>query len=86
MSSMIMNHNIFSCDQAALWMVVHLSVTPFSLCSHDHIIMKFAGVITMDKSNVHAKGQGHKSKVKIKEVKANFSQIWVFMDHNSSLN
>ena len=61
---------IFSCDQAALWMVqsVCLSVTPFSLCSHHRIIMKFSGVITNDKSDVHAKGQGQMSKVKVTEV------------------
>ena len=57
----------FSCDQAALWMVqsVRLSVTPFWLCSHHRIIMKFLGVITSDKSDVHAKGQGQRSKVKV---------------------
>ena len=33
---------------------VRLSVTPFSPCSH-HRIMKFSGVITMDRSDVHAK-------------------------------
>ena len=70
--------NIFSCDQAALQMVfsvcpvvrpsVRLSVTPFWLCSHHRIIMKFSGVITNDQSNVHAKGQGQRSKVKVKEV------------------
>ena len=73
---------IFSCDQAALWMVfsvclsvrlsvrlsVCLSVTPFSPCSHHRIIMKFSGVITNDKSDVHAKGQGQRSKVKVTEV------------------
>ena len=68
----------FSCDQAALWMVqsvrpsvcpsVCLSVTPFWLCSHHPIIMKFSGVITSDKSDVHAKGQGQRSKVKVTEV------------------
>ena len=61
-----------SCDQAALWIVqsVHpsvrpfvclsvcLSVTPFSLCSCPHVIMKFSEVITIDRSDVHAKGQG----------------------------
>ena len=74
--------SIFSCDQAALWMVqsvrlsvrpsvcpsVRLSVTPFWLCSHHPIIMKFSGVITSDKSDVHAKGQGQRSKVKVTEV------------------
>ena len=77
---------IFSCDQAALWMVqsvrpsvrpsvcpsvclsVCLSVTPFWLCSHHHIIMKFSGVITSDRSDVHAKGQGQRLKVKVTEV------------------
>ena len=68
----------FSCDQAALWMVfsvrlsvclsVRLSVTPFWLCSHHRIIMKFSGVITTDQGNVHAKGQGQRSKVKVTEV------------------
>ena len=36
---------------------VRPSVTPFLLCSHHRIIMKFSGVITNDKSDVHAKGQ-----------------------------
>ena len=43
-------------------------VTPFWLCSHHRIIMKFSGVITSDKSDVHAKGQGQRSKVKVTEV------------------
>ena len=65
---------IFSCDQAALQMVfsvclsVRLSVTPFWLCSHHQIIMKFSGVITNDQRKVHAKGQGQRSKVKVTEV------------------
>ena len=41
---------------------VCLSITPFWLCSHHHIIMKFSGVSTNDRSNVHAKGQGHRSR------------------------
>ena len=69
---------IFSCDQAALQMVfsvcpsvrlsVRLSVTPFWLCSHHRIIMKFSGVFTNDQCKVHAKGQGQRSKVKVTEV------------------
>ena len=47
---------------------VRLSVTPFWLCSHHPIIMKFSGVITSDKRDVHAKGQGQRSKVKVTEV------------------
>ena len=73
--------NIFSCDQAALWMVfsvrlsVCLSVTPFWLCSHHRIIMKFSGVITNDKSDVHAKGQGQRSKVKVTEVNTQLNRF-----------
>ena len=61
---------VFSCDQAALWMVQSVrpsvcpSVTPFWLCSHHRIIMKFSGVITSD---AHAKGHGQRS-VKVTEV------------------
>ena len=33
---------------------VRLSVTPFWLCSHHRIIMKFSGVITNDQRKVHA--------------------------------
>ena len=49
----------FSCDQ------VRPSVTPFSLCPHYDIIMKFSGVITNGRCEVHAKGQ--RSKVKFTE-------------------
>ena len=67
----IVYSTVFSCDQAALQMVqsvrlsVCLSVTPFWLCSHHRIIIKFSGVITNDKSDVCAKGQGGRSKVKV---------------------
>ena len=44
------------------------SVTPSWLCSHHRIIMKFSGVITSDRSDVHAKGEGQRSKVKVTEV------------------
>ena len=40
------------------------SVTPFSLCLHHRIIMKFVGVITNGRSEVRQKGQGQTSKVK----------------------
>ena len=74
------HHLFFSCDQAALWMVqsirpsvrlsvclsVRLSVTPFWLCSHHPIIMKFSGVITSDKKvtsmqKVKVRGQRSRS-------------------------
>ena len=83
------NWCIFSCDQAAIWLVqsvrpsvrlsvrpsVRLSVTPFSPCSHHRIIIKFSGVITMVKSDVHAKGQGQRSKVKVTEVNTQLSRF-----------
>ena len=43
---------------------VRLFNTPFSLCSHHHIIMKFLRVITIDRSDVHAKSQGHRAQNK----------------------
>ena len=51
---------------------VRPSVTPVSLCFCHRIIIKFSGVITIDKSDVHAKGQGQRSKVKVTEVKTQF--------------
>ena len=54
---------------------VRLSVTPFSLCSHHRIIMKFSGVITNDTSDVHAKGQVQRSKVKVTDVKTQLNRF-----------
>ena len=54
---------------------VCMSVTPFRLCSHHRIIMKFSGVITTDQGNVHAKGQGQRSKVKVTEVTTQLSRF-----------
>ena len=86
---------IFSCDQAALQMVfsvrlsvcpsVRPSVTPFWLCSPHRIIMKFSGVITNDKSKVHAKGQSQRSKVKVTEVTTRLNRfqtvtpVWILI-------
>ena len=45
--------------------------------------MKFSGDITIDKSDVHARDQGQKSKVKVTEVKTQFgrfrtvSPVWI---------
>ena len=58
---------------------VHLSVCLshlFLLCSHYHIIMEFSGVITNDRSDVYAKCQGQRPKVKVTEVKTQFSCFW----------
>ena len=49
---------------------VRLSVC---LCSHHRIIMKFSEVVTNDKCDVHAKGQGQRSKVKVTEVTTQLS-------------
>ena len=76
-------HHVFRCDQAALRtplsvcpsVYICLSVTQFSLCSCHRIIMKFSGVITIDKSDVHTKSQGQRSKVKVTEVKTEFSRF-----------
>ena len=54
---------------------VRPSVTPFWLCSHHPIIIKFSGIITNDKSDVHAKGQSQRSKVKVTEVMTPFSRF-----------
>ena len=77
----------FSCDQAALWMVfsvrlsvclsVRLSVrhtflTMFPSSYHHDIFMT---VITTDQGNVHAKGQGQRSKVKVTEVTTQLSRF-----------
>ena len=86
----------FSCDQAALQMVfsvcpsICLSVTPFWLCSHHRIIMKFSGVITNDQSKVHAKGQGQRSKVKVTEVTTQLNRfrtvtpVWIHIWWNDA--
>ena len=85
----------FSCDQAVLRTPlsarlsvrpsVRLSVTPFSLCSSHCIVMKSSGVIINDRS-VHAKDQGHRSKVKVTEVITQLSRfrtvtpVWIHID------
>ena len=65
---------------------VHPSVCPSQIfrCLCHRIIMKFSEVIIIDKSDVHAKSQGQRSKGKVKELKRNFNQIWAFLDQNSS--
>ena len=54
---------------------VRLPVTPCWQCSCHRIIVKFLGVIAIDKSDVHAKGEGQGSKVKVTEVKTQFSRF-----------
>ena len=47
------------------------------------IILKFSGIITINKIGVHAKGQ---SKIKDTELETNFAAIWGFPDRNPCLN
>ena len=61
---------------SAICLSVRPSVTPFSPCSHHRIIMQFSGVITNDKSDVHAKGQGQRSKFKVTEVNTQLNLFW----------
>ena len=59
-----------SCDQAALWMVqsVRPSVTPFWLCSHHRIIMKFLWSYYQWQKCRPCKRSSQRSKVKVTEV------------------
>ena len=45
----------------SLLLSVRLSLTPFWLCYHHPVIMKLSGVITNDRGDVHAKGEGQRS-------------------------
>ena len=60
-----------------------LSVRPsvchtfFKCCSH-RVVMKVSRVITINKSDVHTKGQGQGSKVRITEIKIIFASVWAF--------
>ena len=73
--------DVFSCDQAALRTLISVrlsvcpSVTPFWQCSCHRIILKFSRLITIDRRDVHAKGQGQRSKVKVTEVMTLFSHF-----------
>ena len=61
---------------------VRLSATPVWQCSCHRIILKFSGVFTNKRRNVHAKGQGQASKIKV----TGHDPIEPFPDRNSSLN
>ena len=51
--------------------VCHTFFTMFLSSYH----IKFSGVIAIDRSAVHAKGQGQRSKVKVTEVKTQFNRL-----------
>ena len=77
----LITNTIFSCDQAALRTLISVrlfvcpSVTPFWQFSCHRIILKFSGVITIHRHDVHAKGQGQRSKVKVTKVITPFSRF-----------
>ena len=62
-STLINKLLIFSCDQAAIWLVQSVRL---SVC---------LSVITMVRSDVHATGQGQRSKVKVTEVNTQLSRF-----------
>ena len=66
---------LYEWSSPSVCLSVRLSVTPFWLCAHHRIIMKFSGVITNDKSDVHTKGQGQRSKVKVTEVNTQLNRF-----------
>ena len=81
------NKQLYKWFSPPVCLSVRPSVTPFSLCSQHRIIMKFSGVITNDKSDAYAKGQGQRSKVKVTEVKTpldrfrSVTPVWIHQWH-----
>ena len=68
---------LFSCNQAALWMVQSVDL---SVClSHTFLTMFPSSyhheIFRNDRSDVHAKGQGQRSKVKVTEVNTLLSRF-----------
>ena len=59
--------------------------TFFTMFSSSYRHEKFSVVITINKSDVSAKGQGQRSKVKVTGQK-NFDPIWTILDRDWSLN
>ena len=79
------NFIVFSCNQTALWMILsdplsisHLFFTMF-LSLYCHQIVRN---IYHWQKGWPSQGQGHRSKVRVTEVKK-IAPIWGFLDHNS---
>ena len=70
-----MNASVRPSVRLSVRLSVRPSVTPFSTCSRQRITIKLSGHIALAKSDVHAKGQGQRSKVKVTEVKSNFGHF-----------
>ena len=85
--------NVFSCDQAALRTLIYvcpsvclsvgLSFTPFDYVPINVSSWNFSLVITNYRSDVQAKGKGHRSKVKVRKFitqlirSQTVTQVWI---------
>ena len=69
-----MNASVRLSVRLSVCLSVRPSVTPFSTCSHQRIIIKLSGPIALAKSDVHAKGQGQRSRSQ------RSNQIWAIFD------
>ena len=77
----------FSCDQAALWTILSERVSVgLSVCTshlfHNVALTELSAVIIFDKSDVHVKGLGHKSKQGSKQILPQFGHwtvtpVWI---------
>ena len=87
--SMIYHKTVITRPSSSKNAYFRLSVCPSVRLSHlfDNVpvILKFSGVITIDRHDVHAKRQGQKSKVRVTEVLTPFSRfrtitpVWIHM-------
>ena len=50
------------------------------------VIVSSRNFLTIDRKDVHTKGQDQRSQFKVREVKTKFALIWAFPDRNPSLN
>ena len=105
--SMFKKRKIFKswqvCDWLAKWLIMSgymdlrrprvCRVPNVGLVDYVSIIVKFSGVITSDRSDVHAKSQGQRSKAKVTEVTTQLNRfrtvtpvwihIWWWNDTNN---
>ena len=57
---------VFSCDQTVLWMVQSINPSVCHTFLNVFLALCLMKLIIIDKSDVHAKGQGQMSKVKVR--------------------
>ena len=65
--------------RSSILLFVRLSVRHFWLCSSHRIIVEFAGVITIDESDVHENGQGQRSRSILSQLRhfRTVTLIWI---------